>query len=200
MRRWLTALRLTRRELARSPRSGILVAALVALPSAAVMIVSVVTSSQVATTAESLRAELGATQAKVWVLDATGLPVVQSPVDPAGGYSMDRDPANGDTPIEYAMPADVQAALPTGVRTIEISEGSAVLEHDGAFARVNAVAGESWDPALNGPYEVLSGRVPRDASEVMVSPGLASALGIQNGDIVTQSGSTREAHGGRHHD
>lgn len=191
LRRWRTALRLARRELRRHPRSGVLVAALVALPSAAVMLVSVVMASQVPTADERIAAELGSSEAVVVVADPTGATVEQSPVDawtwqyPGGAWPNDGMAEGAD----LSTAADIEAMLPADARIIRMSTGEGVLEADGAFARATMVSGGSWDEALTGPYQLLSGRAPVTANEALISPALADTLDLGLGDTVTHQDS-----------
>ncbi|WP_062385725.1 ABC transporter permease [Demequina iriomotensis] len=194
LRRGRAALGLVRRELRADPRSGALVASLVALPSAAVMLVSIALASQTPTVEERLAAELGRTEARVSVGDTTGAPIIQSPDDP---WSWDYSPETleGDgmaEGLDLLGPADVEAALPDGAPYLRVSTaGPVVVEAGGSLARATVVEGEPWADALAGPYEVLSGRAPTTASEAMVSPGLAETLDLATGDAITVTDSAR---------
>lgn len=178
LRRLRAALSLVLRELRRDPRSGALVAALVALPSAAIMLVSVVLASQTPTAEERIAAELGSAEAKIWSIDPSGGAIVQSPVDP-WEFAWTDETAGGGAPA-------VASLLPDGARVIEILTGASVLEAGESLARATVVAGEAWSPALAGPYEVLSGTAPQGPDEALVSPALAETLALEPGDIVTQ--------------
>ncbi|NYI42413.1 ABC transporter permease [Demequina lutea] len=172
----------------RNPRDGILVAALVALPSAALMLISTVAASQQATVDETLAAELGQAEAWVMVGDPTGAGVVQSPTD-ARYY----EPANGAASAPQSdatslTASDVEALLPDGARVVALQQGAVVVSTGDAATRTTAVQGGAWDPALTGIYHVVSGAVPNADTEVMVTATLADTLRVGVGDTVAVEG------------
>lgn len=182
-RRTRTALRLAGRELKRKPREGVLVAALVAVPAAAIMLISTVIASQTPTIDEKLTAELGQTEAWVRVMDSAGNPVIQAPTVP----EMVQSAVEGDGALEDAAEysaADVEALLPQGVRTVSLQDASTFLHTPDASARATMIAGDAWDESFAGMYTLVEGATPTADDEIMISPALASVAGVGVGDAV----------------
>lgn len=182
-RRSRTALRLAGRELRQRPREGVLVAALVAVPAAAIMLISTVMASQTPTLDEKLTAELGQTQAWVRVWDSAGNPVVQAPTVPEHVQSAVEGDGALEGTDEYTA-AEVEALLPEGARTIDLLGASTFLHTPDASARATLTAGEAWDESLAGIYTLVDGSVPAADDEIMISPTLASVTGVAVGDAV----------------
>jgi len=188
-----TAARLAGRELRHSPRQGALVAALVALPVAAMVLVGTVISSQAPTAQERVSAELGSAESWVRIGDMYGCAVVQSPTEPLalrprGESRSENGCGSMDSQSEPLMGEDVTALLPQGGTRIVITHGSVVAESESGIASADAIEGEAWDPALRGPFVVDEGRAPQAANEVMVSHAFLDALDIAVGDAVSLDG------------
>ncbi|WP_144016084.1 FtsX-like permease family protein [Demequina sp. NBRC 110052] len=167
----------------RKPREGVLVAALVAVPAAAIMLISTVMASQTPTLDEKLTAELGQTQAWVRVWDSAGNPVVQAPTVPEHVQSAVEGDGALEGTDEYTA-AEVEALLPDGARTIDLLGASTFLHTPDASARATLTAGEAWDESLAGIYTLVDGSVPAADDEIMISPTLASVAGVAVGDAV----------------
>ena len=182
-----TALRLAGRQLRRSPREGMLVAALVALPAVAIMLIATVSASQHPTTPEQLNAELGQSEAWVRVLDDHGSTIVQSPTNPEQYESAAR-PSSVDTSGDPYTAADVESLLPSGASVISVQTGTAVVGGADAAVRASVVQGEAWDTSLTGMYDLVSGSAPTSSDQVMMSPDLADHLDVAVGDTVTLDG------------
>ncbi len=180
-----TALRLAWRDLQKNPRGALLVGALVALPSALIMLLSTVLAGQQPTTAEREAALLGQTEARITVGDPYGSALQQSPTDP-NLYWQD---SPGGGPIQSSQDEtaveDVRALLPQGARVIEVLHGAVTVTTGQARLSVDAVEGDVWDPALAGPYTLTAGAAPAADDEVLLSPGLAEVLGVGIGDEVS---------------
>lgn len=178
-----TALRLAGRQLRRSPREGALVAALVAIPAVAIMLIATVSASQQPTTSERLSVELGQSKAWVRVMDEYGNPLVQWPTAPE--FSESSRPEKGNTSGDPYTAADIEALLPGGAGVISLQSGSTTVSGADAAGRATVVQGEAWDAALAGKYDLVSGMAPSSSDQVMVSPDLANSLGVAVGDTVT---------------
>jgi hypothetical protein len=182
------ALALAGRQVRRNPREGILVAALVALPSAAIMLISTVAASQQATVDETLAAELGQAEAWVMVGDPTGAGVIQSPTDARFYEPGEGGVAPSTSDAAFLTVSDVEELLPDGTRFVALQQGAVVVSTDDAATRTTVVQGGAWDPALTDLYRVESGAVPNSDTEAMVSATLADTLRIGVGDTLAVDG------------
>lgn len=191
-----TAFRLAARDLRRDPRQGVLVAALVALPVAAMVLVGTAVASQKPTAGERVAAELGSAEAWVRVGDPFGCSVVQSPTEPyayqwatpdAGVVSIGCAEATSERPEAVTLEA-VRSLLPADGEYIEVTRGTVVALTEDGIVVADAVEDAVWNPALRGPFEVREGEAPTAPDEVMVSPAFLDALGVAVGDEFSVEG------------
>lgn len=173
-------LRLARRQSLHGWTSSILVVALIALPMALVAGAIVFGMGHVATTDERIRAELGGADA--WVSVVTGPdPSMTQYLDEPLWWVTDWDEETGE-PVNEQLPLHDSALpyLPAGA--IEIGAGSVTAETAGGIGRLTAVIGDAGADILRGRFELLEGRAPANADEVVVSPGALERLGLRVGD------------------
>lgn len=173
------AQRLARRQVRRAPGAGLLVAALVALPVAALTASATFWQSQQPTPQQRVTLQLG--QAQSWLGPGAGSPDMRQYVDAPNMLYRVSTPRT--TAVHVQDP--VSAAIPASARTLPVSEyASAVVSAPNGPARVDAVVGDVWDPLLAGRYLVLGGRAPAAPDEAMASPGLLALLHARLGDEV----------------
>lgn len=176
------ALRLARRQVRRAPGASLLVAALVAMPVAALAASATFWQSQQPTPEQRVALQLG--HAQSWLSAGAGVSGMRQYVDePNMLYTLSG--AAPTSPV-VATASSVAAAIPPGARTLPVAEhASAVVATPTGRARVDTVIGEVWDPLLEGRYLTLDGRAPASGGEAMVSPGLLHRLGASiGGDVV----------------
>jgi len=177
LRRGVVSLRIAGRDVRKQPRDGLLVASLVGLPVAVVMAVGLVVVSGVPTPAENVAAELGLADAWVSVVAPAGTAVNQYTLTEPWGY--DTEALEGEV-----ADRDPASSLPAGARLIPLTTGRALVSKDDFAERPAVVVGAAWDPALSGPFEVVSGHTPSKDSEAMISPALAATMSIKLGDTI----------------
>ena len=171
--RWRLALRIARRDARRHRGRTVLVLAMVGLPVLAVVGVDTIYQTNEVTPVEALPATLGASDARII---------------PAARESVYADPIHGDVVSPSFTPADppwtadeVGAALPEGSRLVPTAEGQLAYRTDAGYARVDGIAEDLTDPALDGAVALLDGRFPSARGEVAVSREVAER-GIGVGD------------------
>lgn len=180
--RWRVASRLARRQVRRTVSSSILIATLIALPIAGMAAFSVVVWSTVSTPEESVRAELG--QMEAWV-QPVGVPDAgfwQSPTEPGwNGYPFQNDQMT--MPEGDPLP-DPVTALPSGTEAIAVTEGQVRAETATGLASLPAWDGEVWDDRFQGRFDLVEGRIPAAADEILVTPAGLERFGITIGDDI----------------
>ena len=178
---WGPALRIARRELLRAKGRTVLVLLMVLLPVTAVIAVDTLLRTTDINPAESVPRELGDAQARVEVVSSG--PIEQSPDMRMG------DQGQGGPGRLTAR--QVQQVLAPGSRLDSMTAGpqQAVRTSDGRIARVGVLAVDLRAGAV-GPLRVLTGRAPRSAAEVVVSPRVA-AFGFPVGSSVRLAGGAR---------
>lgn len=183
--RWRVAARLAQRQVRRTWPSSLLVVALVALPIAAMAAASVYVDSSLPTTEEEVRLELGQTEA--WV-QGGGVPdagFFQAPTSPywTGYVAPDGSGSAGtggdihNPPEGGVVTEDPTQALPAGTEVIPISYGRERIETAAGIVVAQAAAGDAANPTFEGRFELVSGRAPANADEVLVTAALLDKLG-----------------------
>lgn len=177
---WRPALRMARRDLVRNKGRNALVAVMVGLPVLAVSTFATVYETNAISPVEGLDQQLGQTQALV-------NPAQREPIDqePDGNWQPARGSTSGspDSKDETAAVADKAAEdtdwTPQQVRgavgadLIDITSGSSSAVTARGRTHVRIVGVDGADKALTGLVDLRSGRLPRNDSEVLVSPWLA---------------------------
>ncbi|WP_375400349.1 hypothetical protein [uncultured Amnibacterium sp.] len=184
--RWAVALRIGRRSALRSWGRSLLIVLLIAIPIAGLAAAALVVQSSIPTTAERLSAQLGRSQA---VLEVRGYPdpdAVQDPTD-MNRYSFPSQEGSDGADEQTGTYADPAALLPSGTRILTVGSTNATFRTPTGFGSLTVTTGPSWDPALQGRFALLSGRGPKAADEVSVSPAALTRLGVRLGDTVTIS-------------
>lgn len=176
--RWAVALRIARRSALASWGRSLLIVALIAAPIIGLSAGAVVLPSLQSTLEERIQGNLGHAQAKLTVVDNVGRGVEQGR---EGGYDYtESKPEGKDLPA-----VDPRTLLPAGTRTIAVTGGAATFSTPKGVTSLRTVTGETWDPSLDGgPFELLSGRRPTAADEVLLSPAALSRLGAHVGGTI----------------
>lgn len=172
------ALRLARRVALQTVGRSSLVATLIAVPVIGIVAFVTVNASNQQSTADTLRFELGRTQALISVQTGPDPSLTQS-VDGASG---------GESPSKTVQAEPLQdpaSYLPAGTRILTTRTVTIQLDTATGITSVGAVVGEPWDRSLAGAWDVVAGRTPRTDSEIMVSPGAIARLGTKIGGTVS---------------
>jgi putative ABC transport system permease protein len=167
-----------RRNLARS----LLIAALVALPVAAATMVDVLARSY-GSPERDARQAMGMADARVMVSAASDLGAWQpgpwSSTEAVAGRR-DRDPET----------VDLAALLPAGTRLVRdsVAGGGVTLRSGEWIARTGASVIDTHEPLLRYQAELVEGRRPTGADDVLLSPALADRLHVGVGDTISARG------------
>lgn len=175
-------MRLGRRlAFAKAGRAALIVA-LVGIPVAGFAAVSVVVQSTQPTQAESLRYDLGraAAQMRTAAPDLPGLR--QDPVQWQYTETKRHSPAERAT--SESRTANVLDHVPAGVTALPVSSDAVVVAGPKAPIGLVAVEGDTWSPALDGHWHVLSGTAPTARDEAMVTPATLERLDVSIGDTI----------------
>lgn len=175
------SVRIARRQVRRTWVSSLLIMSLIALPIAGMAGVAVYVASMMPTVDERLSADLGRMEAWVAPLGAADAGFWQAPTDPYSfGYGDDW--ANGDEEVTTVDPVSV---LPAGAEVVKVSSGRERVETTTGIAAVTAWGGAVGDPRFSPRFEMLSGRAPAEADEVMVTPATLERVGARVGGTLT---------------
>ncbi|MFE6995267.1 FtsX-like permease family protein [Microbacterium sp. NPDC057659] len=176
-------LRLAWRQLLRTAGSSVLVASLVAVPVAGAVAGLTFLESRTPTAQQAATLELGQAQSWIQIIggpdpsrtQAVDMPFMTSVAQDENGVAK-----NSEQPVPNGLE---HAGLPAGTESIPLglSEGVRLRTPDG-IATFTQISGASWDPRLEGKFEVLSGRTPASVDEAMASPTLLERLGLKVGD------------------
>ncbi|MFI5838875.1 FtsX-like permease family protein [Catenuloplanes sp. NPDC051500] len=173
MRSWLTALRISRREIRRAKGRSALVIAMIALPVCALGYAAASYDMFTLTPAETLDRELGAADASV--RRGADEPIMQH----ADG-SRWRTVAPEHEQIADVGPlteAEVLAVLPPGSRVVPVFSGGLEFRTAaGGLARIPTTEMDLTDPIYRGIAELLDGRTPA-AGEVVMTEAARERLG-----------------------
>ncbi|WP_433586491.1 FtsX-like permease family protein [Microbacterium hydrocarbonoxydans] len=179
--RWRVAARLARRQVRRAAASSLLIGTLMMLPIATMTAYTVIAASTIATPAERVSIELGRTEAWIGVRGLPGNGFWQAPTEPEFfGY-----PATMRQSPEGVRIEDPTSLLPQGTETIEVVQANVRVTTPDGVTSVQAWTGRTWDAAFAGRFDVVDGRPPAGADEMMATPAALTRLGARIGDTVT---------------
>jgi putative ABC transport system permease protein len=182
---WLTALRIARREARRYRGRAFLVAAMIAVPVAALAFAAVAYDTFQLSPQEKADRKMGAAQASIsWPFD---VPVHQLP-DGTGFWpaAVTAEAPATEPTVERLLPL-----LPPGSRAIPDQTGSLTMRTAAGVGSLPARMLDYADPLARGIFRPLSGRAPATVDEVALTPAASDRLGAGVGDTV------RLADGGR---
>jgi putative ABC transport system permease protein len=186
MKRWRTwrpALRIARREAVRAKGRSVLVLVMIALPVLAVVGADVLVRTADVTTVEGLDRQLGQADAVVrWNGDLS--PVIQSPTMDAVGTR-----AGVTATLPEPSARTVSTVLPAA-HIVTVDTGQVAVRTRLGVSRPEAMELDGRRPVTRGLLDLRSGRYPRTAGEVAVSPRLA-ARGFDVGSTLRYSDGSR---------
>jgi len=171
---WRVPLRMARRTAWREKGRALLVVLMIGLPVGAVAAASIAVATEAEAHLRSAKLALGAADLRLeWVGSAVaGQSITTENFQPGGAI-------NGAAPSP-------NADLPAGSRVIARRSGPASLTYEGRpFRGANATELDLGDPMLAGTIRVISGRLPRQVGEAVVTPRLAERLALRSGSTVS---------------
>lgn len=194
--RWRATTRIAVRQARRAWTSSLLIVALVALPIMAMTGVSIYVASRWASPQEKIATELGSMQAWVQPAGAAGSGLWQIPWNPrwTGYVTAEGTSSGGGIPAADA-PRDPRAALPAGTDAVHISRGQARLTTRAGVTGVEAWAGAVGDARLSGRFDLVDGRAPRAATDVLVTAAVLERTGAVVGGRIEVDGQQYEVSG-----
>lgn len=168
---WRVPLRMAMRDLRRHPGRTAAAGVMVLVPVLLACVVAVFLSTSSVSTRERVLEQMASAEAVV-LADGTVSPPEQ--------------------PSTTAGVAEL-----VGAPVVEVRRGSGLRVQTGDTppVTVDVLATDLADPVTDGLVTVREGRLPQNAAEVALSPGLARDLGVGVGEDVTVGGSTRTVSG-----
>ena len=188
---WRAALRIARREARTHRARSILIALMLALPTFGVAAADTVVNSSRLSTAEQLNRDLGASDALVQ--QPVSSAIVQTPgVAPDYFELQVIDSMTGD---QKATAADqltagqsariLKQALPKATLLPETDASRTELQGPAGYAFLDYDQLAVNDKATTGLFDLTAGRMPADASQVVLTSAAAQQLGASVGSTVT---------------
>ena len=177
--RWRIAATMALRQSLRSWPSTVLVVLLVLLPMAAVSAAAVYAASLEPSPAQRAEAELGGADA--WLEPMGGMAGVRQYLDDPHGLFLVEESSDEPAAVE---PPDSVDQLIDAERVIAIRHALASVTTAHGTGSFTVVAGDAWDPLLDGRYALLEGRAPDAPSEVLATPASLERLGVGIGDEI----------------
>jgi putative ABC transport system permease protein len=184
---WRTALRMAWRETRRAKGRSALVLVMIALPVAALSFGAVVYKTFTLTPGERADRLMGTAQAAaIWPYDGS---IHQDPTS----ITFDSDVFVPRDDTRYPEPSleRLVALLPTGSRAIRDQLGRLTVRTATGVGALRARMLDYTDPLARGIYRQLSGRAPRGADEVALTPEAVSRTGAGVGDTVRLADGSR---------
>lgn len=179
--RWRVAARLARRQVRRTLASSLLIGTLMMLPIATMTAYTVVAASTIPSPAEQATVELGRMEAWIGVRGLPGSGFWQAPTQPEFfGYPATLADEPGGSPVD-----DPTTLLPEGTQAMKVVAANVRAATPDGVTSMQAWTGQTWDPHFAGRFDVVDGRVPENADEMMATPAALSRLGIRIGDTIT---------------
>ncbi|WP_295819411.1 FtsX-like permease family protein [uncultured Microbacterium sp.] len=196
MSRWRATTRIAVRQARRAWTSSLLIVALVAVPIMAMTGGSIYVASRWPTPQEKISAEVGTMQAWVQPAGAPGSGLWQVPWNPRWtGYITAEGMSSGGGIPDADAPRDPRAALPAGTEVVQISRGQARLTTRAGTTVVEAWAGAVGDARLSGRFDLVDGRAPRAATDVLVTAAVLERTGAVVGGRIELDGQQYEVSG-----
>ncbi len=177
------AVRIARRQVRRTWVSSLLIMALIALPIAGMAGVAVYVNSMIATPEERMDVSLGQMAGRLVPMAEPGSGFWQAPYDLSeSGVGDDWGGVGAEADV---LPTDPRSALPAGATAVPVSSGRERIETVDGIAAVSAWAGNVADPRFAGRFELIDGRPPQSAREVIVTRATLTRVGTSVGGSLT---------------
>ncbi|WP_345628927.1 FtsX-like permease family protein [Rugosimonospora acidiphila] len=184
-------MRIARREALRAKGRTALIVAMIGLPVLALAFVATVYDMQRLTPQDRVTRLMGSADGIVYRAqrqsgpDGKPLPVVEFEIEAAdpvmGGYA-------DDTPHEAAT---ILPYLPAGSSATGVWQTTVKMRTAHGFGKLPAYGIDAGNPITRGLTRLVSGRMPRTAGEVAVSPSALTRLGTRVGGTVATATGTR---------
>ncbi|UKA67464.1 hypothetical protein LFT44_03290 [Arthrobacter sp. FW306-05-C] len=178
------ALRLARRDIARHKGRSLLIILLIMLPVAGLTGAATLYQSSQRTPGETVRYELGNTQARFSVLP---VPSPDSLQDPSNDAVVASSTGRFDPDFQRTDPLDV---IPAGYEVLRQRMLPLTTAVGDALVSLQGRELDALNPAFAGKFTLLDGRAPQTATEVLASPGLLARFHLSLGMEFTTSAGT----------
>ena len=200
---WAAALRISRREMLRHKSRNVLIVAMLMLPVFGVTLLQTVWSStNDLSTQEQLTRAVGTADA--WIsredtqamMQDASVPTESMPADWQQEYSNPNYDGTQATSGQLADPSGIRAVLPNATLLYETTAQGVLMHGPAGYATPEYTRVDLTKPELGGAFDLLSGRVPRTASEIDLTPRTMKELGAAIGSTITlqpSSSPTRQA-------
>ena len=176
---WRLPLRIARRDALRHRGRSVLVLVMIALPVLAVTAADVLMQTSTVSGVESIDRRMGASEALVTTSLGSGR-VAQQP-DP---YDFALSGGSGELPLPTA---ERVAGVLGGARLLELRHGETEVRTDKGAVSAELTEVDLADPLTAGLFDLVSGRLPEDAGEVVVNEFLAGK-GFAVGETLDRPG------------
>jgi len=178
------ALRLAGRDIARHKGRSLLIILLIMLPVAGLTGAATLYQSSQRTPGETVRYELGNTQARFSVLP---VPSADSIQDPSNDAVVASSTGRFDPDFQRTDPLDV---IPPGYEVLQQRLLPLTTGVGAALVSLQGREVDALNPAFAGKFTLLDGRAPQTATEVLASPGLLERFHLSLGMEFTTSAGT----------
>lgn|GEM_PF-1563337 len=179
----LLALTIARRNVRRNPLQSLLIVLVIAMPVAVGALGLTTYESTKATPDETTRYELGQTQAAITAELPPSAKNYQKPLErfayylDSDGGAMSESPTGGEI-------LDPRKVI-TGYQWITELRSQADIKTATGQGSLSIVEGQVWAPQLEGRYFGITGRTPKDNTEVMANAAALERIGAKIGDKIT---------------
>ena len=189
---WTAAFRISRREVLRNRSRNILIVAMLMLPVLGVTALETVwNSANDLSTQERLTRAVGTADAWISrqdtqaVRQGTSLPTMAEPANRAQDAANPNYQGTQATSGQLADPAGILRVLPNATLLPETNAWAVPMHGPAGDATPQYTRVDLTRPELAGAFDVLSGRAPRTASELDLSPRTMREFGASIGSTIT---------------
>ena len=174
------ALKIARRSVRRNKLQSFLIIAIIAVPVLLVSTLLTFDASTKSTAAEKVKFELGQAKAKFEVQLSPNDNLSQNPSE---FYLQEIVPDGTSVRNELV---DIHQALPN-TELLSINKTEAVFKTAAGIGPVSVFMGQSWNSVFlgHGPVDLLSGSVPKNQDEVLLSQSALKRFGVQLGETIS---------------
>ena len=174
------ALKIARRSVRRNKLQSFLIVAIISVPVFLASALLTFDASTKSTTPEQIKFELGLAQAKYEVQFSPNKNLAQKPDE----FFLQEIIPDGTAARNELV--DIHQVLPN-IELFPISKTEAIFKTASGLGPVSVNLGKIWNPALlnHGPVSLVSGVVPQNDHEVLVTPSALKRFGIELGDTIS---------------
>jgi putative ABC transport system permease protein len=189
---WIAALRISRREALRNKSRNILIVAMLMLPVLAVTALETVwNSASDLSTQEQLTRTVGSADAWISrnstqaIQQSTGLPTMSLPANWGQQVATGSFSSTQTSNAQESDAGGIRAVLPNATVLPETSAWGVFMHGPTGYASPQFTKVDLTKPQLAGTFDLLSGRVPKTAAEVDLTPRTMKEFGARIGSTIT---------------